>query len=176
MGVQFPHFFNRRIMRKSQKEKDAEQAEAAIFQGAHVAQEKKELFDFDDFKFENLSDFDVYNAHVRKHNRLCLHERNKMSIKVPDESFHKKIKVKFQRFDQPENVLKVRVRNKEIDYQGQLRPGGTYELPLPVVKFLNKLAVPIFAEVKVDDGGDVKTETRQVSERNRFSCQVVDFN
>jgi hypothetical protein len=163
-------------MRKTQKEKDSEQLEAAMFAGAVVQQEKHEPFDFDTFKFENLSDFDVYNAHVRKHNRTCLHERNKMHVKVPDESFHKKVKVKFQRFDQPENVLKVRVRNRDIDWTGQLRPGGTYELPIPIVKFLNKLAVPIFAEVKVDDGGEIKTETKQVSERSRFSCQVIDFN
>lgn len=164
-------------MRKTQKEKDAEIMEAALMNGAVVkTEEPKKEFDFDSFKFESLEDFDVYNAHVRKHNRLCLHERNKMKVKVPDETFHKKVKVKFQRFDQPENVLKVRVRNKDIDWKGQLKPGGTYELPIPVVKFLNNLAVPIFDEVRVNDGGDTKTETRQVGERSRFSCQVVDFS
>jgi hypothetical protein len=162
-------------MRKSQKENDAAVAEAAILRGAENPVEKHEPFDFDTFEFKTISDFDVYNAQVRKHNRMCLHERNKMHVKIPDESFHKKVKIKFQRFDQPENVLKVRVRNKEIDWTGQLRPGGTYELPIPVVRFLNKLAVPVFAEVKVDDGGDIKTETKQVGERNRFSCQVIDF-
>lgn len=162
-------------MRKSQKENDAVVAEGAMLRGATLEKEKHEPFDFDAFEFKTIADFDVYNAQVRKHNRFCVHERNKMHVKVPDESFHKKIKVKFQRFDQPQNVLKVRVRNKEIDWKGQLRPGGTYELPIPVVRFLNKLAVPIFAEVKVDDGGDTKTETRQVSEQPRFSCQVLDF-
>lgn len=163
-------------MKKTQKEKEAEHMEAAIMKGALVAQEEKpEPFDFDTFKFETLEDFDVYNAQVRKHNRLCLHERNKMKVKVPDESFHKKVKVKFQRFDQPQNVLKVCIRTKDIDWKGQLKPGKTYELPVPVVKFLNKLAVPVFAEVKVTDGGDTVTETRQVGEDPRFSCQVVDF-
>lgn len=162
-------------MKKNIKERDAENLEAAMLRGTAPEQPKHEPFDFDTFKFETLADFDIYNAQVRKHNRLCLHERNKMHVKVPDESFHKKVKIKFQRFDQPENVLKVMVRNKEINWKGQLRPGGIYELPIPVVKFLNKLAVPIFAEVKVDDGGDVKTETKQVGERNRFSCQVIDF-
>lgn len=164
-------------MKKNQKEKDAEYLEAAVMRGAVIqTEEPKKEFDFDTFKFESLSDFDVYNAHVRKHNRLCLHERNRMKIKVPDETFHKKVKIKFQRFDQPENVLKVRIRNKDIDWKGQLKPGGTYELPVPVVKFLNNLAVPIFDEVRVSDGGDTKTETRQVGERSRFSCQVVDFS
>jgi hypothetical protein len=135
-----------------------------------------EGFDFDAFKFEDISDFEVYNKHVRAFNRTVTDDRKKMHIKVPDETFHKKIKIKFQRFDQPENVLKVVVRNKDIEWKGQLRPGGIYELPLPVVRFLNKLAVPIFAEVKVDDGGETKTETRQVGERARFSCQVLEYS
>lgn len=163
-------------MKKTQKEKEAEQLESAIMNGASVTKiEKLETFDFDNFKFETIEDFDVYNTQVRKYNRLCTHERNKMKIKVPDESFHKKVKIKFQRFDQPQNVLKVRMRTKEIDWTGQLKPGRTYDLPIPVVKFLNKLATPIFAEVKVQDGGDTITETKQVGEDPRFSCQVVDF-
>lgn len=163
-------------MKKTQKEKDSEHIEAAVFRGATLPeQEQREAFDFDTFQFKTVGDFDVYNAHVRKHNRTCLHERNKMPVKIPDESFHKKVKVKFQRFDQPENILKVRVRNREIDWKGQLKAGGTYDLPIPVVKFLNNLAVPIFAEVKTEHGGAVHTETKQVGERSRFSCNVVDF-
>lgn len=163
-------------MKPSKKEIAQAHTEAAVMRGAvDLEKEELEVFDFDSFKFNDVADFDIYNSYVRKHNRLCLHERNKMKIKVPSEEFHKKIKIKFQRFDQPENVLKVIVRNKDIDWRGQLRPGGTYELPIPVVKFLNKLATPVFAEVKVDDGGETKTETRQVSERNRFSCQVLEY-
>ena len=151
--------------------------EAALLRGAEDAnKEKHEVFDFDTFTFNTIGDFAIYNAHVRKHNRFCLHERNKMHVKVPDESFHKKIKIKFQRFDQPENILKVRVRNKDIDWKGQLKAGGTYMLPVPVVKFLNNLAVPIFAEVKSEHGDVVHSETKQVGERNRFSCNVIDFD
>lgn len=164
-------------MKKSQKEKDSELIEAAAIKGCEIpGKEKPEPFDFDSFKFEKIADFEVYNAHVRKHNRYCLHERNKMKVKVPDESFHKKVKVKFQRFDQPENVLKVCIRNKDIEWKGQLKAGGTYDLPIPVVKFLNNLAVPIFGEVKVENGSAVHTETRQVGERNRFSCNVLEFS
>ena len=163
-------------MKRTQKEKDAEILEAAVLKGASdPSKEEIVPFDFDTFKFEKVEDFDVYNAHVRKHNRMCLHERNKMKVKVPDESFHKKVTVKFQRFDQPQNILKVCIRNKDIEWRGQLKPGRKYDLPIPVVKFLNNLAVPIFAEVKVQDGGDTITETRQVGEDPRFSCQVVDF-
>lgn len=125
-----------------------------------------EPFDIDTFEIKSIEDFAIYNRHARKLKR---------PVKVPDESYHKKIKVKFQRFDQPENVLKAWVRNNEIEWKGQLKPGCIYELPAPVVKYLNKLAVPIFAEVKVENGGDVKSETRQVGERNRFSCQFMDM-
>jgi hypothetical protein len=150
--------------------------EQAMLQGRDVpGREKSEAFDFEDFKFEKLEDFDVYNAHVRKHNRLCLHERNKMKVKVPDESFYKKFKIKFHRFQQMENVLKVRVRNKEIDWAGELKNGGTYMLPMPVIAFLNRLATPEFAEVKVEHGNAVHSETRQVGETPRFSCNILEY-
>jgi len=136
-------------------------------------------FDFDTFEIKTIADFATWNLHARK----AFREAKKMNprcdppvpVRVPDESFHKKVKIKFQRFDQPENVLKVCVHNKDISWRGQLKPGGTYDLPLPVVRFLNRLATPIFAEVKVENGGEVKTETKQVGERNRFSCQVLEL-
>lgn len=141
--------------------------------------ELEKPFDFDTFELKTVEDYAIWNLHARR----AFREAKKMnpkcdppvSVRVPDASFHKIIKVKFQRFDQPENVLKVRVRNKDIDWKGELKPGATYDLPLPVVKFLNRLAVPIFAEVKVENGGEVKTETKQVGERNRFSCHLLEM-
>jgi len=162
-------------MRKTVKEKEAEHLEAAVMRGAQAPEKEKMDFDFDSFQFHSLADFDIYNAQVRKHNRLCLHERNKMKVKVPDGSFHKQVKVKFHKMQQAENVQKVRVRNKLIDWEGQLKSGGTYTLPAPVVKFLNGLCTPIFAEVKTEHGSAVHTETKQVGEEPRFSCSVVDF-
>lgn len=136
-------------------------------------------FDFETFEFKTLEDFKTYNQHVRRAFREAKKTNPKcdppMKIRVPDESFHQKMTVKFQRFDQPENVLKVRVLTKDIDWTGQLKPGGTYDLPLPVIKFLNKLATPIFSEVKVENGGETKTETKQTGERPRFACQLVDL-
>lgn len=164
------------MSKRTQKDKDAEVIEQAMLQGKEVpGREKAEHFDFESFKCEKLEDFEVYNAHVRRHNRLCLHERNKMKVRVPDESFYKKFKTKFHRFQQHENVLKVRVRNKDIDWSGQLKNGGTYMLPLPVINFLNKLATPEFAEVKVEHGSAVHTETKQVGETPRFSCNVLEY-
>lgn len=127
--------------------------------------EYKEI-DPETFEFKTLDDFKVFNKWARK---------NKIPVRVPTEEFHKKVKVKFQRFDQPENVLKVRVRNKDIDWRGQLKPGNIYDLPTPVVKFLNGLCEPIFSQVELKDGGDTLKETKQVGEKSRFSCQVVDF-
>ncbi len=142
-------------------------------------QEMEKPFDFDTFEIKTVEDIRIWNLHARKafreakkHNPRC---DPPIPVKVPDESFHKKMKVKFQRFDQPENVLKVHVRNSEIDWRGQLKPGCNYDLPLPVIRFLNRLAVPIFAEVKVENGGEVKTETKQVGERNRFSCHLLEI-
>lgn len=136
-------------------------------------------FDFDTHEFNTLEDYAIWNLHAHKAFREAkkLHPKcdPPFAVRVPDESFHKKMKVKFQRFDQPENVLKVCLRNSEIDWKGQIKGGRTYELPLPVIRFLNRLATPIFAEVKVDDGGEIKTETRQVGERNRFSCQLLEI-
>ncbi len=164
------------MSKKTQKEKDAEVIEQAMLQGREVpGREKPELFDFDSFKFEKIEDFDVYNAHVRKHNRLCLHERNKLKVKVPDESFYKKYKTKFHRFEQQENILKVRIRNKAIDWTGQLKSGGTYMLPMPVINFLNALATPEFAEVKTEHGNAVHSETRQIGEKPRFSCNILEY-
>lgn len=136
-------------------------------------------FDFETFEIKTIEDTYTWNLHARRAFREAKKTNPKcdppVPCRVPDESFHKKVKVKFQRFDQPENILKVRCRTKEIDWIGQLKPGQTYELPLPVVRFLNRLATPIFAEVKVEDGGETKTETKQVGERNRFSCHLLDM-
>lgn len=163
-------------MKRTQKVKDAEIVEAAMLKGQEVpGREVPKPFDFDSFEFKTLEDFDTYNAHVRNHNRVCLHERNKMKVKVPDGSFYKSVKVKFQKFQQPENVQKVRVRTKEIDWRGELKSGGTYTLPVPVVKYLNNLSIPIFAEVKNEHGNVTHTETKQVGETSRFSCNVIDF-
>lgn len=124
-------------------------------------------FDYTTMELNSMEDYDKYNKWARRQGR---------PVKSPDENspVHKKVRVKFQRFDQPENVLKSRLRTREIDWKGQLKPGKTYDLPLPVVRFLNRLATPIFEEKSVEPGSK-KTETVQVGERSRFSCQVLDF-
>lgn len=140
---------------------------------------QEQEFDFDTFEIKTLADFEIWNRHAHKAFREAKKNNPKcdppVPVKTPDENFHQKVHVKFQRFDQPENVLKVKIRNKEIHWQGQLKPGCKYELPLPVVRFLNRLATPIFEEVATSDGGATRTETKQVGERSRFSCQLLDM-
>lgn len=144
------------------KKKEDEPVSAAP---QHEAPVEKE-FDPENDEITKLEHFEIYNKWARK---------NKVPVKVPTEDFYPKYKVRFQRFDQPQNVLKARVRKKNIDWTGQIKPGGTYNLCLPVIQWLNSLCVPIYAEVKVDDGGATKTETRQVGESARFSCQPLEF-
>lgn len=152
-------------MRKKKEEKEAPVAEKVMEEPVAVEPVEKE-FDPEYDEITKLEHFEIYNRWARK---------NKMPVKVPTEDFYPKYKVRFQRFDQPENLLKARVRKKNIDWTGQLKPGGVYSLCLPVIQWLNGLCEPIFAEVKVEDGGEVKTETRQVGERSRFSCQPLEF-
>lgn len=141
--------------------------------------ETEKPFDFETHQFNTLEDYAIWNREAHKAFREAKKQNPKadppIAVRIPGEAFHKKVKVKFQRFDQPENVLKVRCLTKEIDWRGQLKPGQTYELPLPVVRFLNRLATPIFQEIKINDGSDTKTETVQVGERNRFSCHLLDM-
>lgn len=118
------------------------------------------------YEFTTREDYDVYNDWARRNNR---------PVRVPDGSFHKSVKIKFQRFDQPTNVLKARVRNRDIDWSGQLIPGELYDLPVPVVKWLNSISEPIYGEVSVTDGSMTKTETKQIGEKSKFSCQMQDF-
>jgi len=122
-----------------------------------------EDIDPETYQFRTLEDFNVFNKWARK---------NGHPVRIPTEEYHRTVRVKFQRFDQPDNVLKARVRNREIDWAGQLIPGKVYDLPKPVVRFLNRLCTPIFKEIKKGDG---EVETQQVGEQSRFSCQVVDF-
>ncbi len=118
-----------------------------------------------------LEHFPIYNKYARK---------NKLLVKVPTGDFYPKVKVRFQRFEQPTNTLKCRIRNKDIDWSGQLIPGCVYDLPMPVIRWLTGLSEPLYAEVRVkhEAGGDKyveKTETRQVGEKARFSCMPMEF-
>jgi hypothetical protein len=138
----------------------------------------QEPFDFDTFQCNTVEDIRIWNFNAHKAFRAAKQRNPKcdppIPCKVPTEAMHKTMKVKFQRFDQPENVLKVCLRNHEIDWKGQLKPGCVYDLPIPVIRFLNRLAVPIFEEVRVHNNGDTRTETKQTGERNRFSCHLME--
>jgi hypothetical protein len=131
---------------------------------------KEELYmDIETMPLVTLDDYRRYNIEARKINR----DKGKITykIKVPPTDLHKHYKVRFQRFDQQENVLKCIRRNAEIDWRGQLKSGCIYTLPLPVINFLNNLAEPIFSEVTLEDG---TKEVQQTGQKARFSCQMLD--
>lgn len=140
-----------------------EEMETAVMTEPVIAEKP---FDPEFDEITKLEHFEIYNTWARK---------NRRPVKVPTQDFYPKYKVRFQRFDQPQNILKARVRKKNIDWKGQLKPGCIYELCLPVIQWLNGLCEPIFAEVKVEDQEGVRTETRQVGERARFSLQALEF-
>lgn len=119
-----------------------------------------------DMPLKTLEDYKKYNIQARKAG---------IPVKIPPAELHRQIKIKFERFDQPENVLKFCVVNQHIDFTGELKPGRVYTLPEPVVRHLDSRASPVFAEVEVKDGSETRTETRQVSERSRFMCRVMDY-
>lgn len=127
--------------------------------------EVKDIVDLHKMPLETLEDYAAYNEQAR---------RLKMPVKIPPDHLHPQWEVKFQRFDQPENILKYRLCNAEIDTRGQLIPGKKYVLPMPVVHWLNSLAVPQYGMVDVhEEGSPTIKETRQIGEKARFSCQFI---
>lgn len=149
--------------------KETKKEEPSVYEAAMAVAEP--AYDPTEELPTKLEHFPIYNKWARK---------NKIPVKCPTEDYYPKMKVRFQRFEQPQNVLKCRVRNRDIDWSGQLIPGCVYELCMPVIKWLTGLSEPIYAEVKIqnDAGGGryvEKTETKQVGERARFSCQPMSF-
>lgn len=121
--------------------------------------------DLQKMPLKSIEDYKAYNQEAR---------RAGVPVKIPPNSLHKQFKIKFERFDQPENVLKFIVVNADVDYEGELIPGKIYILPEPVVRHLDSRAVPIYSEVEVRDGGETRTETRQTGERSRFVCRFLE--
>lgn len=121
--------------------------------------------DLQKMPLKTIEDYKLYNEAAR---------RASCPVKIPPSSLHKQYKIKFERFDQPDNVLKFLVVNADIDYQAELIPGHVYTLPEPVVRHLDSRAVPVYDEVEVREGGSVRTETKQVGERSRFVCRLLE--
>lgn len=124
----------------------------------------QDAVDLSELPLNTLEDYRHYARQARKLGR---------PVKIPPGHLHKQVKFKFERFDQPENVLKFIVVNENIDWRGELIPGQIYTLPEPVVTHLNNRSVPIYGEVPVNDGGPTRTETKLIGERSRFNCKYV---
>lgn len=88
-------------------------------------------------------------------------------------------RMKFMRNDQPENPMNVCLkkvvysaehdRKEIVDFSKTLVPGKTYDLPDPVVEFLNTRSVPTYGE-RADPENPRQTVTIQVGEKQRCYC------
>ena len=120
--------------------------------------------DLDDLPLESVDDYRVYNRWARVF---------KKPVKFPPIEMHKHRKVRFTRSDnQRGNPLSVRRRDGEslIDFHMILEDGKEYDLPVPIINFINKLGVPRYKEVKYPDG---TSETVFSHNEMRFACQAV---
>jgi len=88
-------------------------------------------------------------------------------------------RVKFMRNDQPENPMNACLRKvvyntekKEeelLNWKDTLTPGRVYELPVPVVEFLNSRSEPTYAE-RQDPENPRQTVTQIVGDKQRCYC------
>jgi len=88
-------------------------------------------------------------------------------------------RVKFMRNDQPQNPMNSRltkvVVNKEknidelVDWRGTLVPGQVYELPEPVVDFINSRSEPTYGE-RPDPENPRQSITTIIGEKQRCYC------
>lgn len=94
----------------------------------------------------------------------------KQPIQQVEEPKHRMVRIKFQRFDQPENPAPIRLFTREIDFEKTLTPGEIYELPEPVVRFINSRAEPVYKEFRHPDGS---VEMRIAGEKARFAAVMA---
>jgi len=120
--------------------------------------------DLEDMPLNSIEDYKAYNKMARK-------QRKPVKF-VPHDLFPKQ-RVRFIRSDnQPSNPLKLRFRSGEymIDFQKTLKPGEVYELPIPVIDYLNNLKEARYKQIKYPDG---RAETVLDYHKHRFSCQAI---
>lgn len=123
-----------------------------------------EDIDLHSLPLKTLDDYKYYNKIARK---------QKKPMKCAPVSFFPKMKVKFIRRDgQQGNPLKVRRRDavELIDFKETLMDNAIYELPVPIINWLNSLGVKRYKEVKNSEG---MPEMFFSHYDYRFSCQMV---
>lgn len=117
-------------------------------------------------ELKTIEDYRTYNEQARE---------NGWRLKFPPEKLHQKEKVKVTRLDnQEKNPIKIRLQSLahgvEIDFKKIIVPGEVYELPLPVVRHLERLHYPEYKEIKAPDG---TSKTMQVGKKPRFAISYV---
>lgn len=99
---------------------------------------------------------------------IRLDKSRKPPVKIPEWT-GPLVKVKFQRNDQPDNPMTIKLRNHLIDWEDTLHPGREYELPQPVIDFINSRKEPKYAEMQ-DPKNPRQTITNVVGEKQRCYC------
>lgn len=120
--------------------------------------------DLEDMPLTSIEDYKAYNKMARKLRK---------PVKFVPHNFFPKQKVRFIRSDnQRNNPLKLRFRSGEymLDFQQTLKPGEVYDLPIPVIDYLNNLKEARYKQIKYPDG---RAETVLDYHKHRFSCQAI---
>ena len=129
---------------------------------------KKEKLPIEEMPLETMRDYRLYNEEARKLNkklRMC-----RYPIKPCPVELHPKIRVKFQRMDQPSNPLPVYKSDDIIDFKETLIPGQVYDLPEYIVHYLSEKGNPVWERYTKKDGSE---DTRMSHKIPKYSLQKV---
>lgn len=129
----------------------------------HKEEKQKDAITLHEMPLETRDDYIAYNREARR-----LRLPTKM---IPHHLFPHQ-KVKFVRRDGQKSDVPVKMVSGKhfIDFHKKLKHGEVYELPEPVIEFLNNRAEPRYKELKRTDGS---SQTVFDYWEPRFSCQMV---
>lgn len=120
----------------------------------------------------DMQDYIKYNKEVMKQNKRLKAAR--YLIKPCPVDLHPHERIVFERIDQPKNKLKVKLLNHMIDFEKELVPGQTYDLPVYVVNWLASKGYPVWERVKLQDKKEGQSETCRMSHKTpRFALRSV---
>lgn len=145
-----------------ENEKSMQEVATPMGEGRYLMEKVPQ--NLEELPLNTIDDYYTYNALARK-----LRKPVKF---IPHTLFYKQ-KIKFIRTDnQRSTPLKLRFRSGKymIDFQKTLKPGEEYDLPIPVIEYLNGLKEAKYKQIKYPDG---RAETVLDHYKHRFSCQAI---
>lgn len=131
-------------------------------------QKKAEDVEIEDMPLNTIRDYRLYNEKARAMNkklRIC-----RYPIKPCPVELHPKVRVVFQRSDQPSNPLPVYKSDDKIHFDMKLYPGQTYDLPEYIFNYLQEKGYPIYKTITKPDGS---TDTVLDHYAPRFALRTV---